>query len=135
MTSPDVLGLGNGTAILTGKGLVEASRLIGWAIRELSRRDAIQAPRLARLDTVLRSEAAASMAANGHPDRHTEDAMVGYPQDLLTTDEVAALMQISPRHVRRKALELCGRKRGHDWLFDPVIVAAAAAQKPEKGNR
>jgi hypothetical protein len=130
VTTPDVLGLGNGTAILTGQGLAEASRLISWAVKELRRRDAIHAPRLDRLDAILQAEATAATAVVGHPVGIADPTMVGYPQDLLTSKEVADIMQLSERHVRRTAAQLGGRKRGHDWLFDPAIVHAAAAQRP-----
>jgi hypothetical protein len=128
MTAPDVIGLGRGVVLLHGQALVETSRLISWAVKELNRRDGVHAPRLDRLDAILRAEA----AANGHAIGHTEPTPAAFTQDVMSTEEVAEVMQLSPRHVRRKAHELGGRKIGHDWMFDPVIIAAAAAEDPER---
>jgi hypothetical protein len=132
MTTPDVIGLGNGTAVLHGQALAETSRLISWAVKELRRRDGIHAPRLTRLEAVLRTEAAASLTVNGHAVGPTDGAVVAFRTDLITTEEVAPIMRLSERQIRRRAVELGGRQVAGRWLFDPVIVAAAAAQNPEK---
>jgi hypothetical protein len=130
VTTQDAIGLDNGTVVLTGRALVEASRMISWAVKEMRRRDGVQAPRLIRLDALLRAEALASMSADGPAVRPAAGTAAAFPADVMTTEEVAAAIRISPRHVTRRAHELGGRKVGRHWAFDPVIIAAAAKKGP-----
>jgi hypothetical protein len=128
MTAPDVVGVSHGV-LLQGQALIEASRLISWAVKELRRRDGIHAPRLDRLEAVLRAEATASTAAGGHAIGPADGTAAAFTQDLMSTEEVAEAMGISTRHVTRQAAQLGGRKIAGVWAFDPVIVHAAATER------
>jgi hypothetical protein len=128
-TGPDLVNVGGGWVLLSGLALADVSRAVTWTLKQ-ARRDGVRAPRLTRLDAILRAEAAASISATGYAKAPTDAAVVPFPQDVMSTDEVAAAIGIGPRHVRRRAHELGGRKIGGRWCYDPVIVAAAAEEGP-----
>jgi hypothetical protein len=130
MTAPDLISLGGGWVLVRGLALADASRAVSYVVKQ-GRRDGVRAPRLTRLEVALRTETA---AANGHANAPTDAAVLPFVQDLMTSKEVAHIMQLSERQIRRKAAELGGRKRGHDWLFDPVIVHTAATPERETSD-
>jgi hypothetical protein len=117
---PDLISVGGGWVLLSGPALADVSRAVTWTLQQ-ARRDGIRSPRLTRLDAALRTETA---AANGHTDAPAGGSVLPFPQDVMSTEEVAAAMRMSPRHVRRRAHELGGRKIAGSWCFDPVIIAA-----------
>jgi hypothetical protein len=131
MTGPELVALGGGWALLRGLALADASRAVSYVVKQ-GRRDGVRAPRLTRLEAALRGEVAAAMAANGHTNATDTAVVVPFPQDVMSTEEVAAATGISPRHVRRQADELGGRKIAGRWCFDPVIVHAAAAENTQR---
>jgi hypothetical protein len=125
MSAPEVITAGGGWVMLRGLALADTSRAVSYVVKQ-GRRDGVRAPRLARLEAALRTEVAAS---NGHADASGDKIVIPFVADMLSTEEVAAQMHISPRHARRQADELGGRKIGHSWVFDAVLVHAAAAER------
>jgi hypothetical protein len=97
-------------------------------VKELNHRDGIHPPRLVQLEAVLRAEA---MTANGRGFRDHRETGGAFPADMITTEQAAAALGISPRHLRRRADELGGRKVGTAWMFDSLIISAAAAEQPK----
>lgn len=54
------------------------------------------------------------MSARGHQTVSAEQQL----DEPLTTEEVAAMLHTSSRHVRRHAEQLGGIKIGRDWMFN-----------------
>lgn len=58
---------------------------------------------------------------------------------MITTDEAAAILDVTARQVRNLADRLGGVKVGRDWMFDEKKVKALAPRKktgrPRKGER
>jgi hypothetical protein len=125
VTGPEVIAAGGGWVMLRGLALADTSRAVSYVVKQ-GRRDGVRAPRLTRLEATLRAETA---AANGHADAPGADVVVPFVEDVMSTEEVAAATGISPRHIRRRAAELGGRRIAGRWCFDPVIIAAAATEE------
>jgi hypothetical protein len=128
--APEVIAAGGGWVMLRGLALADTSRAVSYVVKQ-GRRDGVRAPRLTGLEATLRTEVA---AANGHANASDGDIVVPFVADMLSTEEAAAVMKISPRHVRRRAEELGGRRIGCRWVFDPVIVHAAATPERETND-
>lgn len=60
------------------------------------------------------------LSAIGHNSSGTAESEQHW--DSYTTTEAAAALGVSDRTIRRRAVELGGRKIGHAWVFDPTIV-------------
>ncbi len=98
--------------LLTGNAL-DAARYAVHIAQDHRRRNGL--PPLAALAAL-----AAAMSPGGHAD--TPAPLVG-EADYMTTDEAAALLGCSERHVRRMAPALGGRLVGGRWLVDRQAVA------------
>jgi hypothetical protein len=125
---PAMLGLGGGQVLLRGPAVVEVSRALDWAIRIQERRDSVHASRPLRELQQLLADEAAQVSARPRGDVRNSGAVPG-SQNMITTDEAAAMLRRSPRQVRRLAAELEGRRVGTSWVFDRDLVAAAAAER------
>lgn len=110
-----------GALILTGDHLDVVRYAIAAARREQRRNGLPPSPRLDQL--------ANAVAAVGHPDNPT-----GLPADddhmLLSADQAAELLGVSPRTARRLAPGLGGRKVGGTWLLDALAVDEHRAAQP-----
>ena len=125
---PAMLGLGGGQVLIRGAAVVEVSRALDWAIRIQERRDSVHASRPLRELQQLLADEAAQVSARPRGDVRNSGAVPG-SQNMITTDEAAAMLRRSPRQVRRLAAELEGRRVGTSWVFDRDLVAAAAAER------
>jgi hypothetical protein len=125
---PLMLGLGGGQVLLRGGAVVEVARALDWLIRVHERRDSVHASQpLRALQQLLAAEAAQVSARTFADVRKT--AVVPTSQNMITSEEAAAMLQRSPRQVRRLAADLEGRQIAGRWLFDRDLVAAAAAER------
>jgi hypothetical protein len=123
-----MLGLGGGTVLLRGPAVAQLSRALDWVLAVHARRDGVGASKPIRdLQQLLAAEAAAVSARTLADVRNA--AVVPPSQNMITTEEAAAMIRRSPRQVRRLAAELEGRRVGTSWVFDRDLVAAAAAER------
>lgn len=123
-----MIALGGGQVLLRGRAVVDVDRAVRAVVDTSRRLDGIvPPPRLVALLAVLDVEAAAALAEVGHVGRPPETDLPGLNQQVLTTTEVAQMMRLSERTVRRRAVEFGGRKGSSGWQFDGVAVAAARA--------
>jgi hypothetical protein len=126
---PLMLGLGGGTVLLRGPAVVHVSRALDWAISVQARRDSVHASKpLRQLQQLLADEAA--QVSGGHVADVRKTAVVPIsPENMINTEEAAAMLRRSPRQIRRLAADLEGRQIAGRWLFDRDVVAAAAAER------
>jgi hypothetical protein len=129
VTVPDSIGLGNGTVILTGAAIIHTWKALAWVIRQARSDDNIVASRVLALERVLAAEAAC-VAARGQQDAPEPQALQAVPDDVIDTNQAAALLGVSVRTVRRRTDELGGRQVAGRWMFDRLLVTAAAQKGP-----
>jgi hypothetical protein len=127
-SAPTIIALGGGQVLLRGPAVVEVSRAIDWMIRVHERRDSVHASKPLRALQQLLAAEAAQVSARTFADVRNA-AVVPPSQNMITTEEAAAMIRRSPRQIRRLAADLEGRQIAGRWLFDPDVVAAAAAER------
>lgn len=85
-------------------------------------------PEIAQTLDVLRAAAQAHLTANGHTARTYADIPAACEPELLTTDDLAARLGVTPRHARRIAqregVEPVARN-----VWDPTAVASLTARR------
>jgi hypothetical protein len=69
------------------------------------------------------------VTAAGHRNAQPPTDRQALPQEWISTAEVAARTGLNPRTIRRHADEWGGQKVGERWFFDPMIIAAVAAEE------
>lgn len=133
MTGP--LRMPDISVVITGRDLADLSYLVALGIRTLSRRDAMPpSQRVQRLHAVLR-EAAEDYIASDHGNQQRAEMPQGADsedwktEDLITTREAAAVLQLSERQVRNLADELGARRIGRALGFDRTNVEAENARR------
>lgn len=120
--------------VLQGSALVSARHLLALGIQTLRQRDGIMPPAaLLELSRQLTSAAeeylAGSVPQSGHG--QVRNAAGRAESEPLTTREVAAVLKVSTRHVRRLPLARVSGE-GRRLLFDPDHVEAYAADRAER---
>jgi hypothetical protein len=70
-------------------------------------------------DWCLKVRLAWEMSADGH---ENADGAEELDRELIDTTEVASILNVTPRQVRRMANDLDGRKHGGMWLFPRQTV-------------
>jgi len=119
--APAVQRLGS-AVLLQGQAVLAAQGLIAIGVRETTRRDGISpSPGLQALLRVL-SEVALDIRSESAPGRPqtvpiVADAASSTVQDELTTNEVATMLGIGARQVRRLAPGLGGHLVRGSWIF------------------
>jgi hypothetical protein len=128
---PLMLGLGGGTVLLRGPAVAQLSQVLDGVIRLHERRDSVQATAALRaLQQLLAAETAqVALSARPFADVRKPAAVPMSPENMINTEEAAAMLRLSPRQVRRLAVELEGRRVAGRWVFDQDLVAAAAAER------
>jgi len=131
VTVPAVQKLGS-AILLQGPAVVDAWHLVALRIRA-AKRDGIGLARVDHLQAVL-AAAAAEVRATSEPGQrdvaHQASQAVSDPSEPLTTQEVAAMINLSPRQTQRMASVLGARKlRCGRLLFDRGAVAGYLANR------
>jgi len=131
MTTPAVQRLG-AAALLQGPALAETAYLLHLGIRYRANIDgAVASDRQRALLRVLTDTAEATLAC-GHADTHPPPGVAGsLTVGEIGTAEVARVLGITPRHARRFAVDLDGRRVKGTWLFDRAAVVAYVAERRE----
>ena len=117
-----------GDAILfRGPAVRDLAYLLPRAVVDAARRDGITPPRRWRqiLETV--QETARAMSACPATDVRSD----ADPPLSMTTREVAELLGIDERSVRRLGSKVGGRKVRNEWIFDRSDVEAEARRRQE----
>ena len=136
MTVPAVQRLG-AAVLLQGPALAEVAYLASLGLRHRAAVDgAPPSVRQRQLLRILADAAEASLALPPTPGGHAdlaagpdleESMFVG----MVGTAEAASVLGVSPRHVRRLARSLDGRRVKGAWTFDRHAVVAYATQRKE----
>jgi len=134
MTVPTVQQLG-AAVLLQGAAVPEISYLVGLGVRYRANLDgAAPSVRQRQLLRILADAAEATLAApatGGHADipaaPHLGESVVG-----VGTAEVASVLGVTARHVRRLAADLDGRRVKGAWRFERAAVIAYRAQLREE---
>ncbi len=113
--------------LLQGPAVVDAAYLVGVAVTALSRRDGIQP--IARWLALHRALTSAMSDAGRADIPESSDEPQLAPEQLISTTEVAAMLQITERQARRLAADLCARRAGRALVFDRGAVQAEAARR------
>lgn len=134
---PAVERLGGGQVLIRGRVLVDLWRLAAAGARQAERQDGIAlSAATAGLLEALRREAeqvpsaAADVRAEVRPDVSELTAVP--TSEALGAEEVAQMMNVSARHVRRIAPTLGGYRVDGHWRFDPVELALILAARNER---
>ncbi|GAB2661367.1 hypothetical protein [Kribbella swartbergensis] len=135
-TLPPIERLGNGQVLLRSRALVDVCRLALAGARQAERQDgiglsagtrALLAALCAEAEQVL--SATADVRADDRADLPESAAM---PASVaIDTEEVARMLHMSTRHVRRIAPSLGGRRVDGHWQFDRTELALILAQRNE----
>jgi hypothetical protein len=128
ISQPLMLGLGGGQVLLRGAYVVQVSRALDWMLAVHARRDSVHASKPLRELQRLLADEAAQVSARPRGDVR-KPADVQPSQNMITTEEAAAMIRRSPRQIRRLAADLEGRQISGRWLFDRDQVAAVAAER------
>lgn len=133
--APPVQLLGD-AVVLRGPAAIDAYRLMARGVDAARREDGIQpSERLEQLLAALRASADAAMSAAGHADvREVPTSAVSTPGSRIGTREVADLLGLSERHVRRLAPEFNGRRHGNTWTYETTAVEAHLIARTTKEN-
>lgn len=78
------------------------------------------------IDWCLRVRLAWEMSADGHENNGATGEL---DQELIDTAEVASILNVTPRQVRRLVNDLDGRKHGGVWLFPLQAVLDYAEER------
>lgn len=119
--------------LLRGTAVLYAHHLVARGVQQAAARDGIYPPAtVQQLMQALESAAACiqeARSAAGHPDVPTPADPAISPVEELTTREAADMLHITPRHARRIATSIGGRRQNRDWTFDRGDVAAYAENR------
>lgn len=130
--APTVLRFGD-VLIVTGQSAVDAHLVFELGMRA-ARGDGINAARLGPLRAEFAATAAEVRARAGvRADvRATPDPPLSDLTEPLTSQEVAQMLHITPRHARRLAATLEARRlRTGVWVFDRYTVEAYIAGREQ----
>jgi len=124
MNEPQVMRLGNGQVLLRGAALRMVTALAEAGVTRFCDIDGRAVPAAVRaLLDEMRAEAGDVRADVRSDVREVPgDAPSGH-DERISVAEAARALGCSERHVRRIALSLNGRRDGHQWTFDPLVVA------------
>jgi hypothetical protein len=135
-SSPPVQLLGD-TAAIRGAAAIDAHRLILRGVRATEREDGIApSPRLLELVAVLKvaADLARPMSEAGHADVREEvkraKSSVG---KRVEVGEAAQMLGVGPRHTRRLATSIGGRKsQSGIWSFEVAAIESYIADRNER---
>jgi hypothetical protein len=130
--NPPVQRFGD-AVLLTGPAVKAARLLVERGAAQTMSQDGISMPPVVRLLLTELIAAAAMSAAgpDGRPQAEVPSQSTTTPLDALTTKEVAAVLNVSDRHVRRLITTLDGRRRSRDWVFSRAVVEAYRDNRQE----
>lgn len=132
LVNPPVQQLGD-AIVLRGSAVLHAHYLVALGVRQAVARDGINPPATVRQLMQALDSAAASIqharSAAGHVDVPTPADQALSPVAEISTREAAHMLNITPRHARRIATSIGGRRHNRDWTFDRGAVAAYAENR------
>lgn len=127
---PEVEQLGNGQVLLRGRAVVRVASGMKAAVALVAGRDGGHVDReLAVVLRALEVEAKTYMSEGPHAIWQNRGVSGGSVIEPMSTEEVAMILEMTPRHVRRLAQQLGGYRLRGRWIFDRAAVAAAAEDR------
>ncbi len=135
MTIPGVQTLSD-AVVLQGPVVAEVAYLVNLGLRHRANLDgtapSVRQRALLRMLTDTAEAVLAVPDARGHADTIATPHLGEFGVGEISTAEAANVLGVSPRHVRRLARSLDGRRVKGTWLFDKHALVAYRALREEE---